>query len=58
MVKLPLERYISLGFGAGGVIGSLANGCVWQGPGPQLRFAAAALGALVAWRLSDSRHDY
>jgi len=50
--------YISSSFGAGGAIGSLASGCVWQGQGPQFSFAAAALGALVAWRLIDSRHGH
>jgi PPP family 3-phenylpropionic acid transporter len=54
--------YSSLSFGAGGAVGSLASGYAWQGLGPQFSFAAAALvaalGALVAWRWIDSRHDH
>jgi len=49
--------YSSLKFGAGGVIGSSVSGCVWQGLGPQFSFAAA-LGALVARRVDDSRYEY
>lgn len=54
--------YSSVSFGAGGAVGSLASGYVWQGIGPGMTFAAAAVtalvGALVAWRLIDRQHDY
>jgi len=50
--------YIRLSFRAHGAIGSTVGGCARLGPGlgPQFSFAAA-LGALVSWRLIDSRHD-
>lgn len=54
--------YSSVSFGAGGAVGSLLSGYVWEGIGPEMTFAAAGimalLGALVAWRWIDSRHDY
>jgi PPP family 3-phenylpropionic acid transporter len=54
--------YSSVSFGAGGAVGSLASGYLWQGIGPGLTFAAAALaamiGALAAWRWIDQDHDY
>lgn len=54
--------YSSLSFGAGGAVGSLASGYVWQGLGAQWTFVGAAvvaaLGAVVAWRLIDREHDY
>lgn len=54
--------YSSVSFGAGGAVGSLASGYVWQGLGPGVTFAAAGmvalLGALAAWRWIDRSHDY
>jgi PPP family 3-phenylpropionic acid transporter len=54
--------YSSVSFGAGGAVGSLASGYLWQGIGPGLTFAAAAVaalvGALAAWHWIDQDHDY
>ena len=54
--------YSSASFGAGGAVGSLASGYVWQGLGGSTTFAVASgvavLGALAAWRLIDNEHDY
>ncbi|MCB1790881.1 MAG: MFS transporter [Gammaproteobacteria bacterium] len=54
--------YSSLSFGAGGAVGSLASGYVWEGLGAQWTFvvaaATAAAGAAVAWRFIDRAHDF
>ena len=54
--------YSSLSFGAGGAVGSLASGYVWEGLGAQWTFvvaaATAAVGAAVAWRFIDRAHDF
>jgi PPP family 3-phenylpropionic acid transporter len=49
--------YASLSFGAGGAIGSLGSGFMWQHAGASLTYTVAAavslVGALVAWRYLD-----
>jgi PPP family 3-phenylpropionic acid transporter len=54
--------YSSVSFGAGGAVGSLASGYLWQGLGPGPTFGVAALaamlGALAAWHWIDKDHDY
>lgn len=54
--------YSSVSFGAGGAVGSLASGYVWDGIGPGATFALASVvavaGALAAWRWIDQQHDY
>jgi PPP family 3-phenylpropionic acid transporter len=40
--------YTSFGFGAGGVLGGLASGWLWQHAGPQVTFTAASAVALLA----------
>jgi len=46
--------YSSLSFGAGGALGTLCSGALWESVGPELTFAMSALVALaaylVAWR--------
>jgi PPP family 3-phenylpropionic acid transporter len=46
--------YTSLSYGAGGFLGSVASGALWEGVGPAWTFtagaAAAALGWLLLWR--------
>ena len=46
--------YSSVGFGAGGVLGSLLSGYMWQVPGPTVTFTSAAvitaLAAFIALR--------
>ncbi len=46
--------YSSLSFGAGGAMGSLVSGYLWEGAGAQLTYGAAALvslaALLLAWR--------
>jgi len=52
--------YSSLSFGAGGAIGSLASGYLWDsiGPGPTYGVAAgyAALAVVIAWRWVGLEH--
>ena len=54
--------YASMSFGAGGAVGSLSSGFMWQHWGPALTYTMAAavalLGALVAWRYIDSAYDH
>lgn len=54
--------YNSLGFGAGGAIGSLLGGVLWDGAGPFATFAlgsvAAFLGLVGAWRWVDLQRRY
>ena len=54
--------YSSISFGAGGAVGSLASGYVWQGMGGEMTFwmagGVAVLGALAAQRLIDRQHDF
>lgn len=54
--------YSSLSFGAGGAIGALASGFIWEDLGPQITFimasAVSALGAWVVWRYIDPAHDH
>jgi PPP family 3-phenylpropionic acid transporter len=54
--------YSSLSFGAGGAVGTLLSGYVWEGLGPTLTFVAASVlalaGAMAAWRLIDRAHDF
>lgn len=54
--------YSALSFGAGGAVGALVSGYLWEDLGPQITFVAAsavsALGAWVVWRYIDSAHDY
>lgn len=49
--------YNSLSFGAGGAVGSLMGGLLWDGPGPLVTFALGALAALlgfaILWRWVD-----
>jgi PPP family 3-phenylpropionic acid transporter len=40
--------YTALGFGAGGAVGGLASGWLWEQAGPELTFSCAALAALLA----------
>ena len=40
--------YTSIGFGAGGVVGGLASGWLWEHAGPKLTFSFAAGVALIA----------
>ena len=50
--------YSSANFGAGGALGSLLSGRVWQGIGPSVTFAVASIsalaGALIAAKWADS----
>jgi len=54
--------YSSIGFGAGGAIGSLLSGYFWISPGPTATFSMAALATLIAffiglrW-LKDPHHN-
>ncbi|NOQ93556.1 MAG: MFS transporter [Methylophaga sp.] len=41
--------YSSIGFGAGGAIGSLCSGYFWVSPGPTATFSMAALTTLIAF---------
>jgi PPP family 3-phenylpropionic acid transporter len=41
--------YSSLSFGAGGAVGSLYSGYLWNGAGPVAAFAVAAVISLLAW---------
>jgi len=41
--------YSSVGFGAGGAVGSLASGYLWLSPGPTITFSLAALSSLLAF---------
>lgn len=54
--------YNSLSFGAGGAVGSLLGGMLWDGPGPMATFgvsaAASALGLLAVWRWVDLQRRY
>lgn len=54
--------YNSLGFGAGGAVGSLASGFLWKGAGPLATFGlaavAAALGWLVTWIWVDRERRF
>jgi PPP family 3-phenylpropionic acid transporter len=40
--------YSSIGFGAGGALGSLASGYLWLSPGPEVTFYFAAMTSLIA----------
>ena len=40
--------YSSIGFGAGGVLGSLTSGYLWESPGPTLTFLLAGISTLLA----------
>ncbi len=40
--------YSSVGFGAGGVVGSLLSGYLWLTPGPTITFCLAAMSTLLA----------
>lgn len=54
--------YASVSFGAGGALGALGSGFAWDGLGPDVTYALAAVtafaGALVAWRWIDPAHDH
>ena len=54
--------YSSVSFGAGGAVGSLASGYLWQGLGPEMTYAVAAavalLGALVAWNWISAQEEH
>jgi PPP family 3-phenylpropionic acid transporter len=41
--------YNSLGFGAGGAVGSLGSGLLWSGGGAAVTFGVAAVAATLAW---------
>jgi PPP family 3-phenylpropionic acid transporter len=41
--------YNSLGFGAGGAVGSLGSGLLWSGAGAVVTFGVAAVAAAFAW---------
>jgi PPP family 3-phenylpropionic acid transporter len=43
--------YSSLSFGAGGAVGSLASGYLWEGAGAGITYSAAAMISLLAWLL-------
>jgi len=43
--------YNSVSFGAGGAAGSLIGGLLWDGPGPLVTFAVAALAALLGFAI-------
>ena len=40
--------YSSIGFGAGGVLGSLTSGYLWESPGPTFTFLLAGISTLLA----------
>ena len=40
--------YSSIGFGAGGVLGSLTSGYLWDNPGPTFTFILAGISTLIA----------
>jgi len=40
--------YSSIGFGAGGVLGSLTSGYLWESPGPAFTFLLAGISTLLA----------
>lgn len=54
--------YASMSFGAGGALGTLVSGYVWEGIGPAAAFwvsaSGAALGGLIAWRWVDRNHRF
>lgn len=54
--------YSALSFGAGGALGALASGYMWEDLGPQTTFvvasAVSALGAWIVWRYIDAAHDH
>jgi len=54
--------YASLSFGAGGAVGSLSSGFMWQHWGAALTYTMAAatalFGAFVAWRYMDGAYDH
>lgn len=54
--------YSSVSFGAGGAVGSLISGYAWGAVGQTETFLIATfvslLGAFVAWRYIDNRHDH
>lgn len=43
--------YSSLSFGAGGAVGSLASGYLWEGAGAGATYTAAAITSFLAWLL-------
>lgn len=50
--------YNSLSFGAGGALGSLAGGLLWEGPGPFWTFALGSAAALAGWVTVWARVDH
>ncbi len=44
--------YSMVGFGAGGVLGSLASGYLWITPGPTITFIIAAMTAIIAYLIA------
>ncbi len=43
--------YSSISFGAGGAVGSLASGYLWESAGAGITYSAAAITSLLAWLL-------
>lgn len=43
--------YSSISFGAGGAVGSLASGYLWESAGAGITYTAAAIASLLAWLL-------
>ena len=41
-----------VGFGAGGVIGSLSSGYLWENPGPTFAFSLAATVSIIAYLIA------
>ncbi|MCV6591011.1 MAG: MFS transporter [Marinobacterium sp.] len=46
--------FSSMGFGAGGALGALLSGLLWQSAGPQLTFMLAAITAALGWLLTSA----
>lgn len=44
--------YSMVGFGAGGVIGSLSSGYLWENPGPTFTFSLAATVSIIAYLIA------
>ncbi|MGD2119020.1 MAG: MFS transporter [Chromatiales bacterium] len=53
--------YSSLSFGAGGALGSLLSGSLWESSGPLVTYSISAvvslLAALIMWRWHDNSHQ-
>ena len=50
--------YSSIGFGAGGVLGSLTSGYLWDNPGPTFTFILAGISTLLATYIAFKSVSY